>query len=182
MLVSFSREQFSAPSSTSNISISCSAFPQTHIHAALFTTTQPNLKCESKAHPAIVSIQNAFCDPNVGVVHMEEMRFPNKDVKTEAKFEKHRAFCSVLHQHLPRAPLHQKNGCLWENNFSFWPRRSPALAQYNHKQGRFISCSVLAHLVLKSLHLCICIKSLHYLIENPECTHATAACRPTMNL
>lgn len=119
LLVAFNREQFSAPRSTSNISTSCSVFSQTHIHAALFTTTQPNLKCESKAHPAIVSIQNAFCDPNVGAVHMEEMRFPNKDGKIEAKFEKLQAFCSVLPQHLPRAPLHQKNGCLWENNFSF---------------------------------------------------------------
>lgn len=50
LLASFNREQLSAPSSTSNISISCSVFPQTHTHAALLTTTQPNLKSAKAKH------------------------------------------------------------------------------------------------------------------------------------
>lgn len=50
LLASFNRVQLSAPRSTSKISISCSALPQTHIHAAPFTISQPNLKSVKAKH------------------------------------------------------------------------------------------------------------------------------------
>lgn len=117
----FNREQFSTSSSTSKIFLISWVLSQIHTHAPLLNSTASLQKCKGKAHPATVSIQNAFCNPNVGE-NIEEIGSPNKDVQLEVTFEKHWAFCGI-HQHLQRAPLCWKPRHLSKASFRYaWTR------------------------------------------------------------
>ena len=162
-------------------------FSQIHIRAPLLTTTQPTFK---SAKPKHIQQLFPFKMPSVirtwGVVCVEEMRFPNQNAELEAKFEKHWAFRSILHQHLQRAPFYWKTGHLSKRLTSnFGQGDLPALGMLK-PWARTLYLPFCIHTsrhtrFQKSLHLCICIKSLHYLTENPKHIHATVAYWPTMN-